>query len=142
MLRVGEVHDGDAALIPRLHFDVAAGNRNERAVVRDAVLAVALRSGQLVVAREVQLVILQVENRISAPFVRIVRAAARTQSAAPLIGEHNFLPIIRKRGRVPVRVVWIVDRVDAFWIHRIFDVQQDSISGAGAGRQPNLLSKR
>src|SRR6185369_7727024 len=32
MLRVGEVYERDAALIPRLHEDIATGNRNERPV--------------------------------------------------------------------------------------------------------------
>ena len=35
---VGPVEHRDAALVPRLHHDVAAGNRDQRAVVRDAVL--------------------------------------------------------------------------------------------------------
>ena len=83
MLRVGEVHDGDAALIPGLHFNVTAGNRNERAVVRYAVFAVALSGRQLVVAGEAQLVVLQVENRIGAPFVRIVRRGSARLSPPP-----------------------------------------------------------
>src|SRR5262249_37804855 len=101
MLRVGEVHQRDAALIPTLHRNVSARDRNERAVVRNAVLAVALRCRHLVVARKIQLLILQVEDRICTPLVRIVRAAARTESAAPLVGEDDFLSIIRKRSRVP-----------------------------------------
>src|SRR5207244_4331908 len=62
MLCIGEVHEGDAALVPRLHLEVAAGNWNERAVVRHTVLAVGLGSRQLVVARKAQLVIFQTEN--------------------------------------------------------------------------------
>ena len=92
MLRVREVHDRDAALIPGLHFDVAARNRDERAVVRDTVLAVALRRRQLVIAREVQLVILQVEDRIGAPLVRIVGAAARASPPPHSSVNTTFFP--------------------------------------------------
>ena len=128
MLRVGEVHHRDAALVPGLRLDVAAGNRNERAVVRDAVLAVALGRRQLVVTREAQLVVLQIKDGISAPLVRIIRPAARVKSAAPFIGENHFCAIVRKRGRVPIRIVRIVYRVHSFWICRIFDVQKDSVT--------------
>src|SRR5207253_11521195 len=55
MLCVGEVHHRDAALVPGLDLDVAAGNWNERPVMRHTVLAVALSSRQLVIARKAQL---------------------------------------------------------------------------------------
>src|SRR5947199_3809926 len=116
MVHICEVHDGDAALVPGLDLDVPTGNRNERAVVRNTVLAVTLRSRQLVVASEAQLVIRQAENRIGAPFVRIVRAATRTEASAPLICKHDFFSIIRKRGRVPIRIVRIVYRVHTLWM--------------------------
>ena len=100
-----------------------------------AVFAVALSRWQLVVAGEAQLVVLQVEDGVSAPLVGIVRTTARAQSAAPLIREHDLLPIVRKRSRVPIRIVRIIYRVHALWIRRIFDVQKNSIARAGAGRQ-------
>src|SRR5207237_4533190 len=115
-----------AALIPVLRIDVAAGNWNERPVVRHTVFAVGLGSRQLVVARKAQLVVVQVEDGVSAPLVRIVRSASCAQSATPLIGEHNFFPVVRKRGRVPIRIVWIVYRVHSFGMYWIFDVQKDS----------------
>src|SRR5215213_2332628 len=96
MRRVSEVHDGYAALIPRLYFDIAAGDRNERTVMGHAVLAVRLGCGHLVVAREFQLIIPDVEDRISAPLLRIGSATARPKTAAPLVSEHDFLSIIRK----------------------------------------------
>src|ERR1041385_2934337 len=96
MVRVSKVHHGDAALIPCLDFDIATRNRNERPIVRHAILSVALGSGHLVVTRKFQLAVLQVENCIRAPLVRISRTTTRTQSAAPLVGEHALLSIIRK----------------------------------------------
>src|SRR6185437_9365748 len=36
---------------------------------------------------------------------------------------------------MPVRIIWIVDGIDALGIHRVLDVEQDSISGASAGCQ-------
>src|SRR2546423_5556284 len=91
---VGKVHNRDATLVPGLHFYIPAGNWNERTVVGHTILGVALCGRQLVVAREVQLVILQTKHRIGAPFVRIVWTATRTQSPAPLIGEHDLFPIV------------------------------------------------
>ena len=58
VLSVREIHDGDTALVPRLHFDVATGNGNQRTVVCDAVFGVALRGRHLVVVSEFQLVVL------------------------------------------------------------------------------------
>src|SRR6185503_19940643 len=53
--------------------------------------------------------------------------------AAPFVGEQNFLPVIRKRRRVPVCIIRIVYCVEALWIYWIFDVEQEPISGARAG---------
>src|SRR5215211_4889657 len=100
------------------------------------VFTVGLRRGQLVVAGELELVVLQVENRVRAPLVRIVRAAACAESAAPLIGEQDFLSVIRKRSRMPVRIIRIVHRIEAFWIRWVFDVDQDAVTGARAGSEP------
>ena len=61
-----------------------------------AILSHGLCSGHLVVAGEVKLVIGQTKNRISSPYVRVDRAAAWSTAAAPLIREHNLLPIVRK----------------------------------------------
>src|SRR5438105_12157394 len=85
MSSIGEIHYRDAALVPSLHFDIATRHRNERSVVGYAVLAVALSSRQLVVAGKAKLVVLQIKDGISAPLVRIVRAAACAEAAAPLI---------------------------------------------------------
>ena len=94
MLRIGEIHDGDPALIPGLHFDIAAGNGDQRAVMSHAVFCVALRGGHFVVACEAQLVVLQPEDGVGAPLVGIVRAAARSQAAAPLVGEDDFAAVV------------------------------------------------
>ena len=36
---------------------------------------------------------------------------------------------------MPVRIIRIIDCIETFWMHWIFDVQQDSVSGARARRQ-------
>jgi hypothetical protein len=43
---------------------------------------------------------------------------------------------------VPICVVWIVHRIDALWIRRIFDIKQDSVSGACAGGEPEVWVHR
>jgi hypothetical protein len=84
-----------------------------------------------------QLVVLQIEDGVRAPLVRIVRTAARAQAAAPLVGEHDFGSIVRERRRVPVGVVRIVHRIHALRMHRVFDVEQDAVAGARARGQAN-----
>src|SRR5215510_7021417 len=96
MIGVGKVHNRHTTLVPGLYFYVPAGNRNERAVVCHTVLGVALRRRQLVVARKTQLVAIQTKHSVGAPFIRIVGTATRTQSASPLIREHDLCPIVRK----------------------------------------------
>ena len=137
MCCVGEVHHGDAALVPGLHFDIAAGNRDQRAIVRDTVLRVALRGRQFVIAGEGQLIVLEMEDRIRTPLVRVVRAAARAQAAAPLVGKHDFGPIVGERSGVPVRVIGIVHGIYAYRMYRVLDVQQNPIARARARRQTN-----
>src|SRR5918993_1324682 len=53
--RIAPVEDRDPALIPPLYHHLAPGDRNERAVVRNAVLERRLRRGNLVVRVELQL---------------------------------------------------------------------------------------
>src|SRR6266571_8432539 len=50
--RIGPIEHRDAALIPRLDHDVAARDRDQRAVVGDAVLVGGLRRRELVIALE------------------------------------------------------------------------------------------
>ena len=92
--RVGEVEHRDAALIPRLHHDVAAGHRDERAVVRHAILLLGLRRRHLEVAAEPQLAIDNVEDRVGAPRDRIGRAAPGPSAAAPLVGEDHLRSVV------------------------------------------------
>src|SRR5580704_14824006 len=130
--RVGEVHYGDAALIPGLNFDIAAGNGDERAVVRDAVFGVGLRGGQLVIAGEGQLVVMQMEDGVRAPVVGIVRTATRAEAAAPLVGEDDFAAVVRERSGVPVGIVRVIYGVDALGMNWIFNVEQNPVAGARA----------
>src|SRR5688572_22339825 len=77
------------------------------------------------------------KQSIGAPFVRIVGAATGIQTASPFISEYDLFPIVRKRGRVPICVVRIVHGVQTLGMRGISDVEQDSISGAGARGQPD-----
>ena len=77
---VGEVDDRQPALVPGLHHDVATRNRHDRAVVGHAVLLRGLHCRQLVVARELQLAVDDVEERVGAP-LRLV--GHRQRAAVP-----------------------------------------------------------
>src|SRR4029077_2862008 len=109
----------------------------ERAVVGYTIFGITLRGGQFVIAGHAELVVLQMEDRIRAPIVGIVRTATGAQTAAPLVGEDDFGAVVRKRSGVPVGIVRIVDSVDALWMNGILDVEQNAVSGAGAGGETN-----
>src|SRR5687768_16592609 len=141
---IGEVEHREAALVPGLHHDVAAGHRNQRAVMRHAVLLLTLRRRHLVVATEYQLLatprrrvrvaggrlINDVEDRIRAPRERIRRAAPRPAAAAPFIREDDLGAVVVERRRVPVGKALVGNEVEAFGISRIADVHQDAVAGA------------
>src|SRR4051812_41032575 len=98
MRGVGPVEYRDSALIPGLHHDVATGDRNQRAVVRDAVLTAGLRCGQLVVALHLELAArLDGEDGVSAPFLRIGLPALRAAAAAPLVREQDLRRVVVER---------------------------------------------
>ena len=138
MRDIGEVHDRDAALIPGLHLDVAAGNRDQRPVVGHAVLQLGLRRRHLVVRGQRQFAILQIEDGIGAPVHRIGRAATRLSAAAPLVREQHLGAVVAEVGGVPEGVVRIGYSVDADRMHGIGYVQQDSITRARPGRKTQI----
>jgi len=130
---VGKIHNGNAALIPGLDFDVAAGDGNEGAVVSNTVFRVALRGGELVIVGKGELVVFQAEDGVGAPLVGIVRPAARAETATPFVGENDFAAVVGEGGRVPVGIVGVVDGVETLRMDGIFDVEKNSVAGAGAG---------
>ena len=134
MRRIGPVEYRDPALIPRLHHDVAAGDRDERAVVRDAVLVRGLRREHLVVALERHPAIGDGENRIGAPLRFVVVAALRLPAAAPLVREEQLRAVVVERGGVPVGEVRVGHRADAARMCWIADVEQQSVAAARAAR--------
>ena len=136
--RVGEVEHRHAALIPRLHHDVAPRHRDQRAVVRDAVLLLGLRRRHLVVAREPQLAIDDVEDRVGAPGRQIGRAAARPGAAAPFVGEDHLRAVVVERRRMPVGEVLVDDVIEPDRVLRIANVEQDAVARAGARGEADL----
>ena len=71
-------------------------------------------------------------DRISTPSERVIGATARTSAAAPLIRENHFATVVVEGGRVPVGKACIGRDINALWASRITDVEQDSVTGAGA----------
>ena len=62
-----------------------------------------------------------------------VGTAAGLGSAAPFIGVEHLGAVVAEGGGVPVGVVGIADGVDALGVDGVGDVEQDSVTGAGAG---------
>ena len=77
---IGEVHHRDAALIPGLDEDIAPRDGDDRAVVGDAILLLGLGRGQFLVARDTQLAVYNVVDRVGAPVARVL---TRQRGRAP-----------------------------------------------------------
>src|SRR5206468_1651689 len=128
---IGEVEYRNAALIPALHHDVAAGDGNQVAVVRDAVFDRRLRRRQLVVTLERQGALgVDGEDRVRAPFRLVGCSAAWCHAAAPLVGENHFACVVVERRRVPVGEVRVRCGRDAYRVYGILDVEQQAVPGA------------
>src|SRR3546814_15647184 len=74
---IGEIDHREPALVPGLGEDIAARNRDDGAVMRDAILLVCLRRRQLVMTAVAELAVYDVVDGVGAPVPRILCAAAR-----------------------------------------------------------------
>ena len=63
-----------------------------------------------------------------------MRATAWPTATAPLVCEDNLGAVIVECGRVPVRKALVDHNVDAFWIKRVGNIEQDAIAGTRAAR--------
>src|SRR5438093_13113832 len=100
MRRLGEVNNGQSALIPALIHDVATRHCNQGTILRDTILLLCLSCRQLVITSEPQLLVNDVENRVRPPGRRIGGAASRARAATPLLGEDHLRSSILTRCRV------------------------------------------
>src|SRR5688572_9011208 len=95
--------------------------------MRNAILLVGLRRGELVVTLKLELPILDGEDRVGAPLLLVGRPALWRTTTAPFVGEQQLRAIVIERGRVPVGEVGVGDRVEPDGIHRVLDVEQESV---------------
>ena len=102
-----------------MHKDIAAGHRNDRAVVGNAIFLVRLRGRHFVIAAEFKFAIDDVVDGVCAPCLRVRGAAARSASAAPFVGEQNFSSVIVECRGMPIGETGICDIVDALGFARI-----------------------
>ncbi len=135
MLGIGEVHDGDAALVPALDEDVTTGDGKERAVVGYAVLNFGLGCRHLVVGVEGELAVGEGEDGVCAPVHRIGCAATGLGAAAPLVGEDDLAAVVAEGGGVPEGEVGVGYGFDTLGVDGVLDVHQDSVAGACAGHE-------
>ena len=85
------------------------------------------------------------KNRIGSPDVQRMRSAGigHRGAPAPFVGKHDlFLPSFENEAECQYEVVDVVDRVDAFWIGRVLNVQQDAVALTGSGSQYRSPNKR
>src|SRR5262249_33066227 len=103
MIRVREVHDVNATLVPALDVEVAPRYRDDASVMRDAVLLRGLRSGKLEVGvlRQLLVVCAGGDNRVAAQLHDAAGLAHRARATAPLIGPESLLAVVAEPGGVP-----------------------------------------
>ena len=131
------VEHRDAALIPRLHHDVAARDRNQRAVVRDAVLLLASAPPASCSSSGTSSCRSSSVKIASAPHSCLSVARQRGASAAPLVGEQHLRAVVVERRRVPEREVGVGDGVDALRVRHVADVEQQAVAAARAAGEPD-----
>ena len=79
----------------------------------------------------------------SAPqFGRSDGPAARTEAAAPFVGEEHLRAVVVERRRVPVREVLVRDGVEPDRVRGVRDVEQDAVARAGARGEADLREHR
>src|SRR3546814_19219517 len=83
---IGEIDHREPALVPGLGEDIEARNRDDGAVMREAILLVCLRRRQLVMTAVDELAVLDVVDGVGAHVPRIRCASARPRSAPPYRG--------------------------------------------------------
>ena len=135
---IGEVHDRHAALVPGLDHQIAAGHRDQIAVVGHAVLRPGLGGRQLEEALADEAAVLDRGDQVGAPGGRVLGPAARRGAAAPFVREQHLVPGRVEGGGVPVGHVRIEQLGHPRRVLRIRDVQQDAVAAARAGRQTDL----
>src|SRR5690606_34673686 len=97
-----------------------------------------LRRRHLDVAAKLELTVDDVEYRVRAPVLWVGRAAARTRAAAPFVGENDLCAVVAERRGVPVREARIDHLVHPRGIHRIGDIEQNAVTRACTGGEPEL----
>jgi hypothetical protein len=100
--------------------------------VSHAIFLLGLRSRQLVIALELELLPLHNrEDGIGAPFTLVGFTALGLAASAPLIGEKQLAALVVECRRVPVGKVDIRRGSKALGMYRIADIKQEAIALAG-----------
>ena len=142
MVRVREVHDVDAALVPALHVEVATRHRDEASVMSDAVLPIAFRGGDLEVTAlgHLLVVVAQLDDRVAALLHHAGSLAHRARATAPLVGPERLLPIVAEPGCVPPLV--IVGIHESRQPHRLLRVRDIDYNGVGRACGAQQMERR
>ena len=96
--------------------------------MRHAIFSFELGGAHLVMTLKDQFAIHDIVDRISSPSEWVVGATARTGAAAPLIRENHFRTVVVKCGRMPIGKACVGCNVNALWMSRITDVEQDAVT--------------
>src|SRR5580658_9898591 len=97
------------------------------------ILKFRLYGGHFIVGRQFELAIGKLENRIGAPFHRVLCTTPRLSAATPLVSEQNLGARIVEGGRMPEGIMRIADSINTDRMRRIVNIQQDSISRTRTG---------
>src|SRR5690606_39999248 len=89
--------------------DVATLDRDQRSVVRHAVLGIGLVARDLVVAAELERAVLaEVVDTVGTALGTELVVARGQAATTELVGEHDLGAVVVERGRVPEREVLVV----------------------------------
>src|SRR5690606_18566194 len=117
-----------------LDHDVLALHRDQRAVVRDAVLAVVLVPRDLEVALEDELAAVDAVDGVGAAVGADGLVAGGRAAAAELVGEQDGLGVVGEGRRVPEGEVLVRGPGGDPRPEPVADVEQDAVTHAGPGR--------
>ena len=86
------------------------------------------------VAARLELAVDDVVDGVGTPVERVVGAAARPSTAAPLVRVNDLGAVVVECRRVPVREALVDNLVDPLRLQRVGNVEEDAVAGAGTGR--------
>ena len=115
-------------MVPGLHKNIPAGHRDNRPVVRHAVLCFSLWGGHLEVTAEYQFAIDDVIDGICSPGEGVVGSTSWAGTTPPFIGKQHLAAIVVEGRGVPIGEARVTHRINALRCSRVGDIKQNPVT--------------